>query len=810
MQHFFDVTLRLLSQATGADCSSAGCPLTQFALTLLFWGALLVFAVLRRGEGHLPHQGLLAWGFSLGLSRELFMLVMAVLPAYGITPPVRLNALYSPLQHALFDGTIVVLGAASMAYLRIAPNLVRRVLTLGLALVGLCFLATSRWWMVYLLGHPGVKFNETWGELLFQTNASLILLIIIAILWRRTRGWARSMVCSALMAIFLYEFLRLPEMAMSHEGILSPIRHGLCLLAIPMFAYLYLHTEEERKERSLQVTMQALEHAYDDLEQRVRERTSELADVNLSLKKEIAARHQVEGVLRQRELWYRNIVEDQTEMICRFTPEGEITFVNEAYCRPYKKRPEEFIGKRFSRYLADEDRARVDECLASLDAICQFKTIEHRVSLPGVGYCGWQQWTIRAIFGADGTISEYQAVGRDVTKEKNIETALRLSEERFRTAFEFAAHGMALVAPDGAWLKANKALCDMVGYSERELLQSDYQSITHPDDLGDNLHHAQRLLTGEIPSYQTRKRYLHKEGHEIWVLLSVSLVKDKVDRPLYFVSQIRDITAQMRAEAELLAIHAELEQRVEVRTAELAAAYEKLHNYAMHQQTIREQERLAVAREIHDELGQCLTGLKMGLSWLGRKVTTDQVEVRERISSLSALADDSIDTVRKISRELRPGMLDDLGLLAALEWLVTEFGNRYAIPCVLAHDIGEFIFNDEVSITLFRICQEALTNISRHAEATRAEVSLTKGDTICMEVRDNGKGITREQAANPQSFGLLGMRERLFPCHGTLEIDGRAGEGTRVLVTIPVVEAALVPRGRDGLAVDTGQWIAAQ
>ena len=926
MEHFFDITLCLWTQVTRAY-SGSGYSLAQSVLVGFFWGGLLAFAVMRKGEGQDPHEGLMVWGFGMGLVRELFRLVMAVLPAYGVMTSESVNLFSPPLEHAIFSATVVMLGAAFMLYLEVGSQLVHRVLGLSLALVGLCYLGTFWWWPGYLLAHPEARFGHTWGDLLFHATNSLLLLIAIIILWRRTRGWARAVVCAALLAIFLHEFLKFPEMALaaSQAGVLSSSRHGLRLLSIPLLAYLYLRvvfeqrervklalieserrfrntvesvpmgiqryqlttdgrllfiganrtadsllridhgqligrsmeeafpslshnglpelfrevcqggecrrieriaqgtglpervlqvvafqaepgimaafyddiTEEQHRERALQVTREALEHAHDDLEQRVIVRTSELAQANFSLKNEIGARQQVEALLRQRELWYRNIVEDQTEMICRFTLEGSITFVNEAYCRSYKQRSGELVGKRFSSPLPDEDRARFHECLASLDAICQFKTIECRVLLPGAGDYGWQQWTIRAIIATEGEISEYQAVGRDITKEKNIEIALRLSEERFRTAFETAAHGMALVGPDGTWLKVNKALCDMLGYAESELLQTNFQRITHPDDLNDNLKNARRLLSGEIPSYQTQKRYVHKEGHEVWGLLSVSLVKDKLDQPLYFVSQILDITAKIKAEAELLAAHADLEQRVRERTAELAAAYEKLHNYAIHQQTIKEQERLAVAREIHDELGQSLTGLKMGLSWLAKRVVTENFEFKERIGSLSALVDISIDTVHKISRELRPGLLDDLGLLTALEWQITEFSNRYAIPCELTQTIGDFTFNDEVSITLFRICQEALTNISRHAEATKVVVTLTKSDAIRMEVRDNGKGITGEQIANPQSFGLLGMRERLFPCHGTLEIVGRKNEGTTLLVTIPIAEAESGPIGRD-------------
>jgi two-component system sensor histidine kinase UhpB len=377
----------------------------------------------------------------------------------------------------------------------------------------------------------------------------------------------------------------------------------------------------------------------------------------------------------------------------------------------------------------------------------------------------------------------------DFTSSTNrVEIALLLSEKRFRDAFEFAAHGMALVGLDGSYLKVNKAFCEIVGYSQEELILANFQSITHPDDLASDLENVRRMLRGEIPSYQVQKRYRHKQGQTVWALLSASMVRDHTGGPLYFVCQIQNISEQKRAEERLARAHAEMEQRVRDRTAELDAAYTTLHRYAQHQQQLKEHERRAFARELHDELGGILTVLKMGLAWLSKNPTAEGIKVEEKIASLSDLTDRSLDVVRKISRDMRIGLLDDVGLVAALDWQVKEFSKQSAIACewLTNHTAEEFPFSHDLGTALFRICQEALTNVSRHAEATRVTVKLTVGDCIALSIQDNGKGITAEQIANTQSFGLLGMKERLFPYDGTLVITNTEEHGTIIRAIMPL------------------------
>jgi signal transduction histidine kinase len=219
---------------------------------------------------------------------------------------------------------------------------------------------------------------------------------------------------------------------------------------------------------------------------------------------------------------------------------------------------------------------------------------------------------------------------------------------------------------------------------------------------------------------------------------------------------------------------------------ELRTSQEQLRNLSCHLQAVREEERTRIAREIHDELGQVLATLAMETALLESELPTDRSDLHRKASSMGGLIDSTIKTVQRVSAELRPIMLDDLGLVAAIQWHVKDFQKRTGIRC----DVRIGLSNDgpdrERSTAFFRILQEALTNVLRHAEATRVSVRLTEtAEGFMLQVSDNGRGITRDEIKARRSLGLLGMRERAGYWGGTVQIEGFPQRGTMLQVTIP-------------------------
>jgi signal transduction histidine kinase len=206
----------------------------------------------------------------------------------------------------------------------------------------------------------------------------------------------------------------------------------------------------------------------------------------------------------------------------------------------------------------------------------------------------------------------------------------------------------------------------------------------------------------------------------------------------------------------------------------------------------REEEGTRIAREIHDELGGILTGLKWDLEKIDKTLnnpgdSTRLSEVHNRISSMTGLIETTINTVRRIASELRPGVLDDLGLVAAVEWQIEQFQARSGLKCHWTNNAGDIELTRERATAVFRILQEILTNVLRHAGAANLYVKLDRSKNYFeMEVKDDGRGITESQMRNSSSLGLLGMRERALLVGGEVSITGKEDAGTTVLVRVPI------------------------
>jgi signal transduction histidine kinase len=235
---------------------------------------------------------------------------------------------------------------------------------------------------------------------------------------------------------------------------------------------------------------------------------------------------------------------------------------------------------------------------------------------------------------------------------------------------------------------------------------------------------------------------------------------------------------------------------------QLRESEENLRALATHLQSVREEEQTRIAREIHDELGQALTGLKMDLTWLLNRLPEAQKPLVNKAKSMFHLIDNTIHSVRRIATGLRPEVLDEVGLTAAIGWQAREFQRRTGIRCNVNLPMNGVEVDRDRSTAVFRIFQEVLTNVARHANATRVDVSL-KAETagLLLDVQDNGKGIVDEDMRNTKSLGLLGMRERASIFRGQVNITGARGKGTRVSVSIPIVLPA-EPQSGAGKAMD--------
>jgi signal transduction histidine kinase len=277
---------------------------------------------------------------------------------------------------------------------------------------------------------------------------------------------------------------------------------------------------------------------------------------------------------------------------------------------------------------------------------------------------------------------------------------------------------------------------------------------------------------------------------------------------------IRDITSRHQAEEALANFSKALEIRVGERTSELLTANklmkkmldegkraeeritksrERLRNLSARLQTLLEDERTRISREIHDELGQALTALKLDLSLTRRGLAAGgHAEMSAKIHDIEQAVNRIIRTVRKIATELRPGILDELGVGAAIEWMGKDFKNRTGIRCKVTVKGVEKVSDPVLSTAIFRIVQEALTNVMRHAAASEVTVRLEKkDDTLTLEVRDNGVGIREGRIFDPHSLGIIGIRERVLLLGGEAVISGKPGEGTLVGVTIPLGKGAI-------------------
>lgn len=360
-----------------------------------------------------------------------------------------------------------------------------------------------------------------------------------------------------------------------------------------------------------------------------------------------------------------------------------------------------------------------------------------------------------------------------VARRRTVEQArLEADRRENETAFSAMAEGAVITDAEGRILWVNDAFCAIYGYTRAEVIGQ------NPRILKSGRHGAafynefwrQLIETGHWRGEVWNKR---KTGEIFPEELSIQALRGPDGRIVRFISIFSDITERKRNEDEL---RKQRQQLVESET--------RLRELAEFLQTVREEERARIARELHDEMGQALTALRIDLGWLRGKCQPLGTPTVDRVGTALGVVEHSIVSLRRISEDLRPAMLDSLGLAAAVEHHVAKFSERTGIACRLSMNREEFELDDRLATTVFRIVQETLTNVARHAGASEVTVRIDAvDDGIRLTIQDNGRGIS--DAKDKKTFGLLGMRERIAMLGGRLEIHSRPGKGTRIAGWLP-------------------------
>lgn len=397
--------------------------------------------------------------------------------------------------------------------------------------------------------------------------------------------------------------------------------------------------------------------------------------------------------------------------------------------------------------------------------------------------------------GVDAIVSNY----RDVTEKREAEEALHRSEEMWRTLVANAPNFILILDRRGTVRFVNRGV---PGIAARDAVGTNVYRFVAPADRRTVRAAFERILrTKQTVSIETQAR--GSRGHWAWYRLHAGpIARDaRADGVVVIAS---DVTEEKRLRDEARTTNERLKQQ----TTQLSQTVTRLNRYVEWERSIQrelrnsrarlrtlsirllsiqEAERTRLAREVHDELGQNLTAIKMEIELMRRHCATRSTVCRLPVFRAVELIDTTIDTVRRIARGLRPGALDDLGLIPAVEGYVHDFMERSGIRCTLETPADEPPLDGAVATTVFRILQEALTNVARHAQATRVGVHLeAERGTLRLTVRDNGRGLAPQDASHPHSLGLIGIGERAHLCGGRVRFTAKPGHGTVVRVDLPL------------------------
>jgi PAS domain S-box-containing protein len=368
--------------------------------------------------------------------------------------------------------------------------------------------------------------------------------------------------------------------------------------------------------------------------------------------------------------------------------------------------------------------------------------------------------------------------------------------DRLSLLLESTGEGVYGIDMDGLCTFINRAGAQMLGYQPEEVLCRNMHELMHHTDA-----HGAHYPVDGCPIYKAFRAGVpcRIDSEVLWRRDGSAFAAEYSSYPILDGGQVLgavvtfvDISERREQAARLKRAHDELEQRVEDRTQALSQALSQLRELQAHLEHVRETERQRIAREIHDELGSLLVGLKMDVSWLEKRLA-GQPELHCKCQNMRGLIDNAVDNVGRIITDLRPSILDHQGLWPTLEWQAQDFMDSSELRCRWTMDIAPGVGEPEgpMATAVFRIFQEMLSNVARHAQATEVEIRLcARPSDLTLRVKDNGRGAPPSVFNSPNAYGVMGMRERAGHFGGWLHIDSQMGQGTQIILSMPLYQQA--------------------
>ncbi|MDQ7823777.1 MAG: PAS domain S-box protein [Candidatus Eremiobacteraeota bacterium] len=486
--------------------------------------------------------------------------------------------------------------------------------------------------------------------------------------------------------------------------------------------------------------------------------------------------------------FYRHLMEASPGLFLHTDCRGIIIEANRTAEEMTGFQREALIGTDFARYFSKAAKAREALRRAFIEGAagsCELEVLHIN------GHETPVLCDVTVYGKSEGSPGSLFLMGTNIAMLKGRERALLTSAEMFRTIADFTYDFETMSDPEGSYLYLSPSCERITGYdvadfNERPELLIE---VIHPDDRKRYLDHLNLELREYSKIHNIDFRVVRKDGSVVWL--------SHYCQPMFSRSGIlmgrrasnRDITARKQAEQALLKARSSLEERVRDRTRDIKRANEALRSLSSRLEAAREEERKLIAREVHDELGQVLTALKFDVAWLGSRLKGADAIYSDKIEGMQGMILSAIDTVKRITTLLRPQILDVLGMVAAIEWLAEDFQKRTSIGCRLKVSPGMIIPGKDLSVAIFRICQEALTNVARHSGASEVTIALKKTrEFLTLVIEDDGRGIKRKEISGSSSLGIIGARERVASMGGTFHIEGKSGQGTKIRIRIPYLK----------------------